>query len=312
MSSSISSSRKRLLCAAWIGSLALCVWLAGLALSFATAKLDYSEPKLLESLTFQNKPLDIVFLGNSLTLEGVSPQTIDSKLGTSSYNFALGGASLLESEFQLRHYLANNPPPKLVALGVYLDASEIYTGISPTLYYELSPALRTLYWSESQTLEQQGFDRSFVILNRLPAYRYRAVIDLIIKWLVTREDTRPRFVLGQAQAAFSRAAIDPGLPRRAAFPLNELQSFLAFCREQSIRVLVFEPPIYPGERELISNRPEILEQVTRLIAAAPSASFVSFADLGATYDRGDWVNLDHLNVRGAAKFSDRLAAALLK
>jgi hypothetical protein len=303
MSSSISSSKRLLLCACWIGSLALCVWLAGLALSFATRRLDYSEPKLLESLTFHGKQLDIAFLGNSLTLEGVSPQVIDSRLGISSYNFALGGASLLESEFQLRHYLAGNPPPRLVALGVYLDAPERYTGISPALYYALSPELRTLYWSESQTLEQQGFDRSFVLFNRLAAYRYRGVVDLIIKWLATSEDTRPRFVLGQAQAAFSRAAIDPGLPRRAAFPINELQSFLAFCRARSIRVLVFEPPLYPGERELISNRREILEQVA-------GADFISFADLGSSYSREDWVNLNHLNVRGAEKFSDRLAEAL--
>jgi hypothetical protein len=299
-----------LLCASWIGSLALCVWLAGLALSFATQRLDYSEPKLLESLDFHGRRLDIAFLGNSLTLEGVSPQTIDSKLGTSSYNFALGGASLLESEFQLRYFLANNPAPKLVALGVYLDAPERYTGISPALYYSLSPELRALYWSESQTLEQQGFDRSFVLFNRLAAYRYRGVIDLIVKWLVTREDTRPRFVLGQAQAAFSRAAIDVGTPRRAAFPLNELQSFLALCKERSIRVLVFEPPIYPGERELISNRAGIVEQVARAAAASPGASFVSFADLGTAYNHDDWVNLDHLNVRGAEKFSARFAGTL--
>ena len=31
---------------------------------------------------------------------------------------------------------------------------------------------------------------------------------------------------------------------------------------------------------------------------------------GASFDREEWVNLDHLNVRGAEKFSARLAEAL--
>ncbi|HEX4385984.1 MAG TPA: hypothetical protein VH083_23665 [Myxococcales bacterium] len=286
------------------------IWAAGAALSFAALRLDFSESKLLESLRFQGQRLDIAFFGNSLTLEGVSPTAIDARLGTASYNFALGGASLLESELQLRHYLASNPPPKLVALGVYLDSAQRYTGISPALYYALDPGLRRLYWERSAALEHEGFDRSFVFFNRFAAYRYRGVVDLLIKWLVTREDTRPRFVRGQAQANFSRAAVELGPPHRADFPFEELESFLRLCQERAIPVLVFEPPLTPGEPELTANRSETLEQARRAVEAFTGASFVSFAALGQSVPKGDWVNLNHLNVRGADSFSRELAQAL--
>jgi hypothetical protein len=309
MNSSISSSRSGL-CAAFVGSAVLAVWLTGLGLSYATGRLDYSEPKLHESLSFHGEHLDVVFLGNSLTLEGVSPRSIDASLGTHSYNFALGGASLLESEMQLRHYLANNPAPKVIALGIYLDAEARYAGIAPTLYYELNPELRKIYWRRSRTLQGQGFDRGFVFFNLFPAYRYRGVVDLILKWLVSREDTRPRFVRGQAQANFSRAAVELGLAHRSDFPVEELRSFLSFCQENSLRVLLFEPPMTPGEPELTLNRQAVLDEVSRAVADFANASFVTFGTSGNTFDKTDWVNLNHLNKSGADKFSKELARAL--
>jgi hypothetical protein len=298
MSSSTSFSSA----AAWVAAALAALLLTGLALSWATQRLDYSEPKLRESLAFRGEKLDVVFLGNSLTLEGVSPRRIDSLLGTRSYNFALGGASLLESELQLRHFLESNAPPRLVALGLYLDAPDRYAGISPTLYYALEAPLRGLFWQRSG-----GVDESFVVFNRLAAYRYRNTLDLALKYLATREDTRPRFVQGQAQASFSREVAPPGA-HRAELDAGELRSFLSFCAERSLPVYLFEPPLSPGRRA--DNRAEVLAEVSEIVAHSPNVSFQSFADQGNAYLASDWVNLNHLNERGAEKFSETLAAAL--
>src|SRR5207248_6984446 len=95
MTSSISSSeplpleaaatRRALWGVAWLASAALATWAVGIGLFAATARFDYSEPKLRESLAFRAERFDIVFLGNSLTLEGVSPRDVDAMLGTRSY-----------------------------------------------------------------------------------------------------------------------------------------------------------------------------------------------------------------------------------
>jgi hypothetical protein len=53
-----------------------------------------------------------------------------------------------------------------------------------------------------------------------------------------------------------------------------------------------------------------MEQARRAVEAFTGASFVSFAALGQSVPKGDWVNLNHLNVRGADSFSRELAQAL--
>jgi hypothetical protein len=93
----------------WVGSVLLVLFLSGSFLRWATYRFDFTEPKLIESLNFQGETFDILYFGDSLTLEGVNAKQIDGAMGTRSYNMALGGASELESELQLRHFIEYNP-----------------------------------------------------------------------------------------------------------------------------------------------------------------------------------------------------------
>jgi hypothetical protein len=290
---------------------AAAVWAAGALLEMATLRYDFSEPKVVESLALQNQRLDAVFLGSSVVEEGVDARAIDETLSTQTYNLAFGGASILSSELQLRQFLTHNPKPKLVGWGLYIDQPEQSAGILPTLYFGLSPPLRDFYKQRLLADEGTPLDRGFVVFSRIPAFRYRAVIDLLIKAAASKEDQRPRFVQGQARVGFSRQPVLIGARvHDSALSLVGLRQFLDFCREQGLRVFLFEPPTHPGYSALTRDRAQMLTRVNDLVRGDASVTFQSFNDDAIAYQPSDWVNLNHLNERGAKKLSARLAQSI--
>jgi len=293
----------------WIAMVAAAVAITGFFLKLATERFDFSEPKLNESLDFSNTQLDVAFFGDSLTLEGVNPSAIDQQLRTRSYNFALGGASILESEMQLRLFLRHNPKPRLVALGIYVNVPNKPAGVRPTLYFSLPDDLKAKYRAELWSYEGIKIDRSFLVFNRIPAYRYRNSIDLVLKSLVSHEDQRPVFAQGQAQVTFFREPYLGG-QHESVFRPDELKSFIEFCEQERIPLLLFEPPNHPGYAELTSNRARILNDVSTLVRQHPGTRFVAYD--GADFARKDWVNLNHLNKAGSVKLSTMLSNALVE
>lgn len=293
----------------WLLTVGICVWIVSAALEWATYRFDYSEPKLAEALSFRDQKFDIVYLGDSLTLEGVNAHAVDQELGTRSYNLALGGSSILESEMQLRHFLANNPKPRLVALGLYVNQPNRPASVRPTMYFALSPEERTLYRRKLQELDGAKTDRSFYVFNMIPAYRYRNTIDLLMKAALSSQQQRPVFVQGQAQAFFSRQPHLSGA-HNSVFSLPELRSFVAFCRTQDLPLLLFEPPNTDGFSALTRNRTALLAAIGQLATNQPDVWFVSYGDTGNQYQSANWLNLNHLNVAGSEQFSAALVASL--
>jgi hypothetical protein len=244
MSSSTSPSERagpgRILAALALAAIA--VWFAGVLLEKATFRYDFSEPKVVESLALRDQRLDAVYLGSSVVEEGVDAQAIDQILSTHSYNLAFGGASILSSELQLRHFLQHNPKPGLVVLGVFIDQPEQSAGVLPTLYFGVSPPLRAFYRQRLYADEGMTLDRGFELFSRIPAFRYRAVIDLLIKAAVSKEDQRPRFVQGQARVGFSREPVVIGTRMHdSALSLTGLRHFLEFCSQEDLRVFLLGP-----------------------------------------------------------------------
>ncbi|HEX3103642.1 MAG TPA: hypothetical protein VHQ22_04295 [Terriglobales bacterium] len=298
-----STQRKHLVkVALWLAMVTATLLLAGFLLEHATSRFDFSEPKLTESLQFSKTQLDVAFFGDSLTLEGVNPDVIDQRLHTRSYNFALGGASIMESEMQLRNFLRHNPKPRMVGLGIYLNIPNKPPGARATLYFGLPGDLKAQYRDELLQYEGIKIDRSFITFNLVPAYRYRNVIDLVLKSLLSKDNQRPTFVKGQAQVTFFR---EPYLGRahESVFKTDELESFIRFCEEEQIPLLLFEPPNHPGYSELTSNRAALLNALSHLLARHPGVRFISYNNSTFTLARKDWVNLNHLNAAGSAKFS---------
>jgi hypothetical protein len=144
------------------------------------------------------------------------------------------------------------------------------------------------------------------LFNHVPAYRYRNTIDLVVKSLLSRDDQRPSFVKGQARVAFFR---EPYLGREheSVFSAEELESFIRFCQEQQLPLVLFEPPNHPGYSDITSNRSRVLDDVSRVVAKYQATRFLSYNGPSFSLLKKDWVNLNHLNTSGSIKFSKLLS-----
>jgi hypothetical protein len=177
------------------------------------------------------------------------------------------------------------------------------------LYFGVSGELRASYEAKLSRFEGAKVERSFVVFNSLPAYRYRNTIDLLLKAALSSQRQRPNFVQGQAQVFFSRS-VNLGRSHDSTLNLAELQSFLSFCREQQLPVFLFEPPNHEGYSALTRNRIALTSAIQALADGGAEVRFISYGDTGMNYQPNEWVNLNHLNVAGSKKFGAVLAESL--
>lgn len=293
---------------AFVALLSLTLVVCGEVLERVMRKLDTNLTKVEEMMAFEDRSFDVLYIGDSTTLEGVNPAVIDAALGTESYNLATGGQSLLESEMVLRHYLASNEKPRVLMLGVYVNISEYASWMNPAIYLQLSGEHRALYAAKIEEQQDEALDRSYPIFNRVKAYRNRRAVEHMIKYAIQGEKRLPRYHQGHLALELSSEP-DLGPEHSVADIDRALASFLGLCEDEGIEVLLFEPPNHPGYSELSHGRAEKVAQVEQLAAGR---RFRSFNDRGSLdYAKEEWVNLNHLNARGARRFSEEQLAPYL-
>ena len=268
-------------------------------------RLDPNLAKIEEMMAFRGESFEALAIGDSTTLEGVNPEVLEEKLGIESYNLATGGQSPLESEMVLRHYLSRNEKPRLVLLGVNVNIDGYASAMNPSIYLGLSPEHRAEYARKVREVSAAPLDRSYPLFNRVKAYRHRRAIEHLIKFAIQGEGRRPRFLRGHLALEVSSM---PSLPpvHEVSDDSEELEGFLALCREEGIAVLAFEPPNHPGYSSGSLGREEKLAWVVQRAADDPNLEFRSFNDEGSlSYAKEEWVNLNHLNAAGARRFTEQ-------
>ncbi len=158
--------------------------------------LDPNEAKLVESLRLQAQPNDVLYLGNSVTFQGINPKVIDDACGVKSYNLAVGGSSPIEQDLILRAYVRHNPTPKLVVIGVTPNLGAFGDDLRPTVYLALEEPEKSYY---AEFLQENGLAPLPIgdeIALRVPAYRHRTTLEPMLKFFVRGEARRPSFVQG--------------------------------------------------------------------------------------------------------------------
>lgn len=284
--------------------LAASLTLIGEALRAGALHLDANVAKVQELAAMEGAAHDVLAIGDSTTLEGVDAEAMTAGLGLSAYNLATGGQSFLTSELVLERHLRKNPAPRIVLFGVYVNRARDGAPIQPDLYMSLPEDLRRRYRERYADHSGDGLPRSYDVFNRLPAYRYRGTIDRALKAALVGADRIPSLVRGQARMADSRAA-ELGPSHDIHFDGQAVVSFLDLCEEKGLRVAMFEPPNHAGYSALSEGRAEALALLESLAAERSGVTWRSFNDGGSLeYATEEWVGLNHLNVRGARRFTD--------
>ena len=268
-------------------------------------RFDPNEPKVVDILKLKNKDYDIIFMGNSVTQQGVNPAIIDSLLGANSYNMATGGGSILESELMLRNYLISNEKPKLIVYGMFVNEVSWGGSLRPTFRYNFDKSVRQQYRNRINK-NRTTLDLS-THLNILPLYRYRVALEHALKFIIAPKGRAYTYYKGFLRVNVSQK-VPEKLPKHQA-GINEeaYRNFMNLTKSEGIKTLIIELPNSKSFNEATTGRDAVL----KIVEQGSDIGFVSFNHNVEQYTPEMWVSINHFNIKGADKFSAILADTLV-
>lgn len=131
---------------------ALCICLFNAAMNYALIPYSYVRIMMHDLQTESN---DIVFLGTSHGLSGISPKVIEEKTGKKAINLCMGGEYPKDAYFLLKEAVRNHKPEEVVYEldPGYWCTEENQSGDFNRIYYEMPWSLVKLEYFAAKTLK---------------------------------------------------------------------------------------------------------------------------------------------------------------
>jgi hypothetical protein len=262
---------------------------------------------------------EILITGSSRALSHYDPRIIQQATGYATFNIGVNGSQTDMQLAVLKTYLRHNRRPSLIVHNLDSFAFETtHGGVS-------FPGLYLPYLSEEPLYTTLAhIDRGIWKSRYLPLYGY-AVEDMNFTWLVgigglvgwnPREDSYLGFRPGHAPWTGDFESFRRRNPDGIRWPIEPeglaaFEDLLRLCRERGIRVLLAYSPVYHEMQALERNRDEVFARFQEF-AERHGASLWDFSGSPVGFDRAYFYNSQHLNAKGAARFSADVAAALVQ
>jgi hypothetical protein len=251
--------------------------------------LNVEFKKTKEISQFRNQSFQCIITGNSLSLDGFDAEYMTNN-GIPSYNFALGGASLLTNIIQLEHYLENNKAPELIILGLgshFLDRNLDVERINP--------AVEHFYMDTKLELET------------LPVIKFKWLGTDMLKLLFSSSHRKAHTKLGQYRSTRSVPDKTEYIESAKPFDVNALVASTDFKRlvelikKHNCKLAVFQMPLYRASR---NNHAEMINVKMENGFSFPVINMNRHDICEELFDpKKDWLGNSHLNTKGAAKFT---------
>lgn len=263
-------------------------------------RFDPNEPKVVDIINMNNEKYDILFMGNSVTQQGINPEVIDRELQANTYNLATGGGSIFENELILRNYLLHNEKPKLIVYGLYVNEVTWGGSLRPTFRYSFDKKVRQHY---KQKLKKRDLNKH---LNIIPLFRYRVSLEHALKFIVNPGDRNYSHYKGFLVTTVTKK-VPTKLPKHTSgINENSYRDFMDYAKKEGIKVLLLELPNSPSFNKATLKRDSTLQAILNY----PDAKFISLNNKLDLYPPEMWTGLNHFNIKGANAFSEILADTL--
>ncbi|MBP3657422.1 MAG: hypothetical protein J6K32_12115 [Clostridia bacterium] len=275
----------------WVAALCVC-----LALADGFFRRDDGERKY-GSFFKEEQPLDVMFLGSSRVLDGISPMELWRDYGVTSYNMGNSSECIDASEWVLRIASEQNKP-KIAVLDVYyIDRSiEDRWHISYRhLFLDEIPLSRIKFEAVRSTIPQ---DRWIEFL--MPFSLYHGRWEEMLAGNVERMIDCEPFMMGSELRIGRRN----GMPYERTTEMNTqeqpgtqaLYRIVSFCREQGIE------PVFMAIPAPVSQKEQMNMNGVQLVADELGVPFVNmYDDNPVNFDTDCYDELGHLNPDGATK-----------
>lgn len=261
---------------------------------------------------------DILICGSSRALVHYDPAVIQKETGLRAYNIGRNGGHVDVQLFALKAFLARNPRPKLIILN--LDTHSLLPS-EEVLFSDVLPFVP--YLAEKDIYDGLGEINPNIWKWRcIPLYPY-VVEDMNFQWLTgllanfhisPREDYSSGFNgrdwrWSNEFEKFARRHPLGIKARQEPRGIECFRSLLSTARLYGVPMVMVYSPEYIGAQRLVQNRGEMIDKM-RNIGAGFSIPLWDFSDSPICQNTEYFYNSEHLNRRGAKKFSADLAARL--
>ena len=257
---------------------------------------------------------EVLVSGSSRSFVGIDAARLGELTGLASHNISADGSRLEAQLALLATYLEHNPAPRLLLQSLDAFSLEPLEKVyQPELYLPHlgEPAIYSYVTS---------VDRSFRAMRYLPLHGFavnkRALFDALYGLSGRERKLRDPFSNGSLlrdrgwDGSFERylATHPEGETYRAtAAGLSNLAAIVELARRRHVPLVFVYPPEHELSEKIVRNRREMIA----LLADLARRHEVPFWDYSAHPICGEkdcFYNTEHLNVRGAHRFTDELAA----
>ena len=263
---------------------------------------DWNLSKVNRIIQFKNKDYDYIFLGASLTLDGIDAEYLTEK-GIKAYNFGTQGTSIRSSYIQLKHYLKNNYNPEVVILGLG-SLSKSYKDYKSE--FEIALPYKYFYFENEWNFEI------------LPLVKFRGSAIENLKQIVSKDHREAEFVLGQLR--IKKKVVDKTNYKDKLDSIIHISDYKgashlfkidSICKLRGIKFILMEMPGFKKTQNLIPVGPHKLSDVkhdTITLYNLNNKELVS----KIIDSKNDWLGNSHLNQYGAKKLTEYLYNNILK
>ena len=258
-------------------------------------KFDWNFNKRVKSITFNDPQYGCLVLGNSFALDGIDAEILSSE-NCSSYNLAIGGASVRTNYIQLREYLEQyNKKPEKVILALDSFRHDFKDD-------EIHPVVDFTMKNKSY-----GF-------HDLPFIKFKWLFRELIKKVLSSQHRQAELTLGQLRLQKTipdntKTPKDPPPITIQSFVTSPwVQSIAELCEENKIRLIIIEMPAKAEQRNSSPVGPIPIVLENGIPVEIHNFNSVDF-NFGLNPEK-DWIGNSHLNAEGAEKFTRTMKARL--
>jgi hypothetical protein len=259
---------------------------------------------------------DLIVMGSSRAEVHISPTILEKQLKISTYNLAMNGWTFPMHNARFNIYLKYNKKPKYIVHSMdlqMLSRREELVGYQQFLPYLHDPHI------QEATKDYKG---EFGLAQYyLPMFKYNGNLDLaaagFLRYFnfVENERISDKGYKPQARkwdGAFE--AFKRKFPNGYAHPFDskaaeEFTSYLRYCKENGIKIVMVFSPEYIELYPLITNRNEIISLFQKY-SKEFGIPFLDYSNHPICFNKSYFYNSEHLNKEGSELFSKILTQDL--
>jgi hypothetical protein len=261
---------------------------------------------------------DIVISGSSRAYVHYDPRIIREITGRSTFNLARDGSHTDVQLAALKAYLQSNRKPSLVIQNLDMHSLVLTARDEILNPFQYVPYLANdAIYSGLHAISPEVWK-----WKHIPLYGY-VVEDVNFGWTLglksffgrqPPEDHIDGYLPADRTWNSDFARFKAANPNGVGFAVGsagvaKLQELIALCQSQGIKLKLVYSPQYVEMLDLVTNKTQIFAEYRKL-AQANKVEFLDFTTEPYCADRDYFYNSQHLNKRGAERFSRDLATRL--